>query len=211
VNFLGALGSWFRAFAATTHRKAPLMDGLDFHPYPVPQSLPFATGYANARDASISNLPRIYQAFYDAFTGTAQRTIGQQKGGGLPLSLNEMGIQTAVSSQPGYAGLEVSANAAGGMVGAFASEAYQATYYKQMLQLLACDPNVRVVNIFHLVDEPNLAGWQSGLYWVGDGTPVAKQSATMLSGWTAQTHGACQGKLVAWKPASPVKQLTKRH
>ena len=66
------------------------------------------------------------------------------------------------------------------MIGQFATEAYQATYYKQMLQLLACDPNVRVINLFHLVDEPNLAGWQSGLYWVGNGMPVAKQSATML-------------------------------
>jgi hypothetical protein len=211
VKFIGALGSWFRAFAAKTHRKAPLMDGLDFHPYPVPQSLPFAGGYPNTRDASVSNLARIYQAFYDAFTGTPQRTIGQQKGGGLPLSLNEMGIQTAVSSQPGYAGLEVSANSAGGVIGKFATEAYQASYYKQTLQLLACDPNVRVINLFRLVDEPSLAGWQSGLYWIGDGIPVAKQSATMLAAWMAQTHGACQGKLVPWKPGSPVKQLTNRH
>src|SRR5215469_11292768 len=58
VNFLAALGSWFRAFVTTTHRTAPLMDGLDFHPYPVPQSIPFATGYANTHDASISNLSR---------------------------------------------------------------------------------------------------------------------------------------------------------
>ena len=46
VKFLGSLGAWFKAFAAQTHRTAPLMDGLDFHPYPVPQSLSFATGYA---------------------------------------------------------------------------------------------------------------------------------------------------------------------
>ena len=26
-------------------RSKPLMDGLDFHPYPIPQSLPFASGY----------------------------------------------------------------------------------------------------------------------------------------------------------------------
>ena len=158
VKFLGALGAWFKSFAQKTHRTAPLMDGLDFHPYPVPQSLSFAKGYGDQRDASITNLPRIYQAFYDGFNGTPQRTIGQQKGGGLPLSLNEMGIQTDASRQPGYAGLEVSANSAGGMVGKFATEAYQATYYRQMLQLLSCDPNVRVLNIFHLVDEPNLAG-----------------------------------------------------
>ena len=31
-----------------TGRTRPLMDGLDFHPYPIPQSLPFATGYASA-------------------------------------------------------------------------------------------------------------------------------------------------------------------
>ncbi len=43
-----------------------------------------------------------------------------------------------------------------------------------MLGLLACDPNVRLVNIFHLVDEPDLAGWQSGLFEVGTGTPVPK-------------------------------------
>jgi hypothetical protein len=211
VTFLGALGAWFRAFAAKTHRTAPLMDGLDFHPYPVPQSLPFGTGYANPKDASISNLARIYQAFYSAFTGTPQRTIGQQKGGGLPLSLNEMGIQTAVGSQPGYAGLEVSANSAGGVVGKFATEAYQATYYQQVLQLLSCDPNVRVIDLFHLVDEPSLAGWQSGLYWVGNGTPVAKQAAAVVSGWMAQTNGACQGKPVPWKPAPDGKQLTRRH
>jgi len=201
VRFLGALGAWFRSFAKATHRTAPLMDGLDFHPYPVPQSLSFAKGYGDVRDASISNLPRIYQAFYDGFKGTPQRTIGQQKGGGLPLSLNEMGIQTDASMQPGYAGFEISANAAGGMVGQFASEAYQASYYKQTLQLLACDPNVRVINLFHLVDEPNLAGWQSGIYWVGAGTPVPKQSAAMLTTWMSQSHGACQGTPTRWTPA----------
>ena len=34
VTFLGALGTWFKAFAPKTHRTAPLMDGLDFHPVP---------------------------------------------------------------------------------------------------------------------------------------------------------------------------------
>ena len=204
VKFLGYLGAWFKSFAAATHRTAPLMDGLDFHPYPVPQSLPFATGYTDPRDASISNLPRIYQAFYNGFNGTPQRTIGQQPGGGLPLSLNEMGIQTDATGQPGYTGVEVSANAAGGMIGGDATQAYQATYYKEMLALLACDPNVRVINLFHLVDEPNLAGWQSGLYWVGTTAPVPKQSAAVVAGWLAQTGGACEGTPTSWHPAVPL-------
>ena len=153
VTFLGALGKWFRAFAQKTGRTAPLMDGLDFHPYPVPQSLPFATGYGDQRSASVTNLPRIYQAFYAAFNGTPQRTIGKQKGGGLPVSLNETGVQTDTFGKSGYSGSEISANAAGGVLDQYATESYQASWYRQMLDLVACDPNVAVVNIFHLIDE----------------------------------------------------------
>jgi hypothetical protein len=202
VRFLQDLGAWFKAFAAKTHRTAPLMDGLDFHPYPVPQSLPFATGYANPRDASVANLARIYQAFYDGFNGSPQPTIGQQKGGGLPVSLNEMGVQTDATGMPGYEGVEVSATPAGGVIGKYATEAYQAAYYQQMLTLLACDPNVQVVNLFHLMDEPELAGWQSGLYWYSPTTPVAKQSAAVVANWITQTGGTCQGKMQPWRPAA---------
>jgi hypothetical protein len=195
--FLRDLGAWFRAFVAATGRTKPLMDGLDFHPYPIPQSLPFATGYANTTSATVSNLPRIYQAFYDGFNGTPQPTIGQQPGGGLPLSLNEVGIQTDSTGHPGYVGTETAGDAAGGVVGATATEAYQASWYAQMLALVACDPNVRVVDIYHLLDEASLAGWQSGLYYL-DHTP--KQSAATVHDWIATTGGACQGALHPWTP-----------
>jgi Cellulase (glycosyl hydrolase family 5) len=200
VHFLEDLGAWFKTFTAQTHRAAPLMDGLDFHPYPIPQSLPFAGGYADQNDASVTNLPRIYQAFYSGFNGSQQRTIGEQKGGGLPVSLNEMGIQTEAAGMPGYQGTEVSATPAGGLLGVYATQAYQATYYRQMLAYLACDPNVRVINIFHLVDEPDLQGWQSGLYWFSPTSPVAKQSAAVVSGWIAQSGGNCQGTMRPWHP-----------
>jgi hypothetical protein len=129
VMFLRDLGAWFRAFAAKTGRTRPLMDGLDFHPYSVPQSMPFAQGYQSVVDATVSNLARIYQAFYDGFNGTPQPTIGQQAGGGLPVSPNEVGIQTDSTGHPGYVGTEVSANADGGVTGQFATEAYQASWY----------------------------------------------------------------------------------
>src|SRR5438034_10586455 len=87
VTFIAALGAWFKAYAEKTARTRGLMDGLDFHPYPIPQSQPFAQGYADAKEASVTNLSRIYQAFYDAFNGSPQKTIGQQAGGGMPLSL----------------------------------------------------------------------------------------------------------------------------
>jgi hypothetical protein len=198
VKFLANLGVWFRAYATKTHRAAPLMDGFDFHPYPVPQSLPFATGYANPNDASIANLPRIYQAFYNAFAGSTQRTIGQQRGGGLPVSLNETGVQTA-SSGPAYHGSQTSAAAAGGVLGEWATEAYQARWYVAMLNVVACDPNVRLVNIFHLLDEADLGGWQSGLYFV-DQKP--KLSAAAVRGWIASTGARCHGPQLPWKPGS---------
>lgn len=198
VAFLQDLGTWFRSFVAATGRTTPLMDGLDFHPYPIPQSQPFSQGYQDANDASVSNLPRIYQAFYNGFNGTPQATIGQQAGGGLPVSLNEVGIQTSSVGQPGYTGSEVSATPDGGVLGATATEAYQASWYLEMLNLVACDPNVKVVNIFHLIDESDLAGWQSGLYYVDR---AAKQSALTVHDWIASTGGGCQGAEHPWTPS----------
>jgi hypothetical protein len=193
VKFLSYLGDWYRS----SGRTEPIMDGLDFHPYPIPQSIDFAKGYAAPDDASVSNLGRIYQAFYDAFAGTGQPTIGQQKGGGLPVSLNEVGIQTDASGRPGYTGFETSANGNGGVVGRFATERFQADWYVKMLDLVACDPNVRTVDIFHLVDETDLGAWQSGLYYVGW---EPKASAAAVSDWIAETGGECAGVESPWRP-----------
>ena len=142
-----------------TGRTAPLMDGFDFHPYPVPQSLPFAKGYGDERSASVSNLPRIYQAFYAAFNGTPQRTIGQHTGGGLPVSLNETGVQTDVDRQERLHRAARSARRRPAASSASSRpRSSRRRWYRQMLDLVACDPNVDVVNIFHLIDETNLAG-----------------------------------------------------
>jgi hypothetical protein len=197
VTFLAALGAWFKAFALKTYRTGGLMDGLDFHPYPVPQTQPFAQGYADQKEASVTNLSRIYRAFYEAFKGSPQKTIGQQPGGGLPLSLNETGVQTASGGRSAYTGAEVSATSTGGVVGNFGSELYQAAWYRQMLDLLACDPNVAFVNIFHLIDEAALEGWQSGLYYADQ---TAKRSAQTVQAWLLQTGGACTGTVHPWTP-----------
>ena len=197
VTFLAALGSWFKSFAQKTGRMQGIMDGFDFHPYPVPQTQPFAQGYADPKEASVTNLARIYQAFYDAFSGTPQKTIGQQAGGGVPISLNETGVQTGSGGMTGYTGSELSSNAAGGVIGNFASQDYQSSWYRQMLNLLACDPNVAFVNIFHLIDESSLAGWQSGLYFTDES---AKKASVTVHSWLAQTGGACTGTVHPWTP-----------
>ena len=49
-------------------------------------------------------------------------------------------------------------------------DATQAKYYTQAISLAACQANVRMLLLFHVLDEQQLQGLQSGLYYV-DGTP----------------------------------------
>lgn len=178
VDWLRFLGQWYRS----SGRTKPLMDGLDLHPYPIPQSLPFETGYPGSTSFSVVNLSRAYQAFYSAFAGTPQRTVGP---GRLPVSLNEVGIQTTPPPQlaSAYTGSE---NAAG--VDQTGSEQYQSDWYRKLIDYALCDADVTKVNIFKLVDESSLLGWQSGLYYIGY---VPKLSASTFPAELSRTAGVC--------------------
>jgi hypothetical protein len=185
IDWLGYLGAWYRQ----SGRTKPLMDGLDLHPYPLPQTLPFATGYTDPHDYSVANLARPYQAFYNAFNGTAQPTVGP---GRLPVQLNEVGIQTTARGG-GYSGAE------NVVVG---SEAYQAQWYSQLVDAAQCDADITNVNIFKLVDEQSLAGWQSGLFYA-DWT--AKASAQAVRDEIAKDAGRCPtGQATYWTPGATV-------
>jgi hypothetical protein len=50
----------------------------------------------------------------------------------------------------------------------------QAAYYRQALQLAACQPTVRGFLIFHVTDETDYNRWQSGVYYA-DGTPKSSR------------------------------------
>ncbi len=198
VAFLHDLGAWFKAYAQETGRTKPLLDGLDFHPYPIPQSQPFAQGYQDTRDASVSNLPRIYQAFYDGFNGSPQPTIGQQAGGGLPLSLNEVGIQTDSSGHAGYVGTEASANAGGRRDRPVRDRGLP-------VELVHPDAESRRLRSErpdreHLPPdrrgEPRRLAERALLR-----RPHPKASAAAVRDWIATTAGACQGALQPWTPA----------
>jgi len=193
VDWLRFLGRWYRG----SGRLKPLMDGLDLHPYPIPQSLPFETGYPGSTSFSVANLPRAYQAFYSAFSGTPQHTVGP---GRLPVSLNEVGIQTTPSAAVAnlYSDWE---NAAG--VEQTGSESYQAEWYNKLIDYALCDADVTKVNIFKLVDETSLLGWQSGLFYVGY---VPKLSAAAFPAELARTSSMCPTGEAAWfsPTAAPV-------
>ena len=181
IDWLAFLGQWYHQ----SGRAAPLMDGVDIHPYPIPQSLPFETGYNDPTAFSVTNLSRVYSAFYTAFNGTGQKTVGP---GRLPVSLNEVGIQTtptpAVAGQ--YTGSENAADQ--GVDGTTGTEAYQAAWYTKLVDFALCDADITKVNIFKLIDESVLEGWQSGLFFQGY---VAKASAAAFKAEVTKTAGKC--------------------
>ena len=205
IKFLHYLGVWYRH----SGRTKPIMDGLDVHPYPIPQSMPFEQGYNDPKNFSIANLPRVYQAFHAAFAATAQPTIGP---GGLRVQINEIGVQTVSDGHAGYTGVEPAGLGVDATTG---SEAYQAAWYTKLVRYAQCDPNIASVNLFRLVDEPDLAVWQSGVFYRDY---VPKASAAALKTALAASGGACTGKPVTWVPgataakaaAKPAKKPAKK-
>ena len=189
-SFLSALGDWYKS---SPYSGQQIMDGLDLHPYPIPQSVPFSQGNSNAYGPAygVATLPLVYQAFYDAFNGTSQPTIGP---GRLPVSLNEVGIQT-VPTAAGYTGTETAGWNVNGDTG---SEDYQAQWYKELIDAAQCDADITNVNIFKLIDQSDLGAWQSGLYQLGW---LAKKSASVVQAEIANVKSCPTGTAAYWQPA----------
>jgi hypothetical protein len=194
VRFLHDLGVAYRAM----RRTKPIMDELAFHPYPQPQQGAPTIHYAWPT-AGLANLDRIKQAVWDAFNGTAQPTFaepGNEAAKPLRFDLDEVGWQVAPlpSLVSMYTGVETPSLVP-------VSEQTQADYYSQIIRSLACDPSVRMVSFFHLLDETPLDRWQSGLERV-DGSH--RPSYDSVKQTIAQTGGNCLGKAVTWRHAPAV-------
>ena len=82
---------------------------------------------------------------------------------------SELGVETAIPA--GKAALYE-----GEEPGKPVDEATQAEYYRGAIELAACQENVAALLLFHSHDEPALAGFQSGVYYV-DGTPKSEPRA----------------------------------
>src|SRR5918999_214195 len=159
VRCIRDMGVSYRA----SRRKRPIMDELAFHPHPNSHAHTFLVGY-RWPNAGTSNLNRIKQAIWDAFRGTAQPTFAEA---GRPVSraarpplrfrLNEIGWQTAIpaSSMHAYYGRE--------SVKPLAAERHRSDVYSALVPYFACDPSVRSMLYYGLVDEPDLDRWQAGL------------------------------------------------
>lgn len=185
ILFLRDVGEAYRR----SGRTRPLADSFAYHPYPA-SDLDSAGTRQGWPSAGVADLDRLKQAVWDAFHDTAQPTFEN----GLPLRITEIGWQAAIPA------LQLEAYDGGENVRT-TDEATQARIYAQLVRELTCDPAVTEVLFFHLIDEPNLSGFQSGLIRA-DGSLRPAYAAVQRA--IAETGGRCNGVLRAWRHTDEV-------
>jgi hypothetical protein len=161
TTFIRDMGTAYRA----SGRTKPIMDIFSLHPYQTRSSIPPGQRHAGT-SLGFGDYEKLVAVLGEAFDGTAQ------PGSDLPISYTEFGVQSVIpeSAQEPYTNLQ-------SPLGKDAvSEETQAEYYRQALELAACQPTVISVFFFHLFDEADLNRWQSGPYYA-DTTPKSSLPA----------------------------------
>jgi hypothetical protein len=147
-------------------RTTPIMDGFDMHPYEDNSGIAPAAGtHPNSTTIALADYDKLVAALGDAFGNYS-----------LPIWYDEFGVESQIPAQweKQYTGTEPATIHP-------VTEATQAAYYRQAIQLAFCQPNVRALMLFHTVDESQHAGWQSGLYYAGTTTAKASLPMTRLA------------------------------
>ena len=154
TQFILDLGAAYRR----SHRARPVMDWFSIHPYLDRSSRPPTYSHPKTTTISLADYDKLVRLLSQAFDGTRQR------GSTLPILYDEFGVQTAapVDKRQLYANQEVP------VARDAVSEETQGRYYRQALQLAACQPNVVGLLLFHVSDEADLDRWQSGVYYADD-------------------------------------------
>ena len=187
IRFLEEVGEAYRA----SGRTKPIADEVSIHCYPNLNTDAPTVGYAWPK-IGCANFDRFKQAWWDAFHGTAQPLFREAGDSGpgpyVHIYVDEVGYQAKIAPEKTslYTGSE--------NVPAL-DEATQGNYYAQLIAMMACDPNVALLNFFHAVDETSLPAWQSGLV-LPDGTRRASFNAVRDA---IMANQECRGKLVEWR------------
>lgn len=176
--FIADLGAAYRA----NGRRRPIMDMFAIHPYLIPSRLPPSFAHPRTTTIGIADYPKLVRLLTRAFAGTAQR------GETLPIVYDEFGYQSQLPARKQSLYTHLGAAAARDAI----PEARQAAYYRQAFALAACQPTVAGLLIFHVADERDARGWQSGVYYSND-TPKSSLAAVRDGALAAQdgTLGQC--------------------
>src|SRR5438094_1289333 len=192
IRFLKEVGDAYRA----SGRTKPIADELAVHCYPNVNTDSPSVGYVWPKVGCV-NLDRFKQAWWDAFHGTAQplfREAGQSGDGPfVRIYVDEVGYQARIA--PDKAGLYTGAQNVPTV-----HAATHAAHYSQLIAMMACDPNVALLNFFHAVDETSLPAWQSGMV-MADGTHRASYAAVKQA---IVANQQCKGTLAEWRHSERV-------
>ncbi len=186
-TFLLDLGKAYRA----TQRSKPIMDAFAIHPYLEKSSLPPTFAHPNSKSIGFADYGKLVKTLGQAFNGTAQ------PGSALPIVYDEFGVQSKIPAAKARVYTNLNTPPARDAV----SEATQAAYYKQALQMSYCQPNVVGMLIFHVSDESNGNAWQSGLFYADD-TPKSSLAAVR-----ATAEAAANGTLANCPAMIAVRQI----
>ena len=156
-------------------RTRPIMDALSVHPYGETPHIPPTLAHPRVTSIGIADYRKLVDLLGRAFGGTAQH------GRELPIVYGEYGVETTIppTKTQLYTGHEVIPGV---------DETTQASFYVQAIRLAACQPTVRMLLLFHVVDEPRLEGLQSGLRYA-DGSPKSSLDRVRAASLDADAHG----------------------
>jgi hypothetical protein len=194
VRFINAMGAAYKAM----HRTTPAFDEFGIHIYPNQSTDSIAKGYQWPKIGA-SNLDRLKQALWDAFSGTGQPVPDSQPsvlqyGQGVAalkpvkIWIGEIGWQVKVKTgrNSPYFGRESVQTT---------TEANQAKIYAELVRMMNCDPLVDGMLFYGLVDEPNLDRFQAGLLRA-DWTKRASYGTVKAA--IARAENGCQSGTVRW-------------
>ena len=167
--FVLDMGAAYRA----SGRTLPIMDAFGFHPYMLDSNEPPTLEHPSSTTITIADYGKLVSLLGQAFDGTAQ------PGSTLPLVYDEFGVQSTIPPEKAalYTGAEASTVHP-------VDQQTQASFYTQAFQLAFCQPNVRAILVFSLIDEQSLPGWQSGVYYADrtpkDSLPIVRAAANRV-------------------------------
>jgi hypothetical protein len=181
TKFVRDLGIAYRA----SGRTKPVMDALSINPFADNSSISPAVGHPRTTSIGIADYDKLVKLLGEAFDGTAQ------PGSTLPIYYGEFGVESLPpeAKRSLYNGQEPTTTKP-------VDEKTQAAYYRKALELSFCQPNVKGLLLFLNVDDPELPGWQSGVYYA-DRTP--KTSLAAVKQAARQTKGGIVAKCPALK------------
>jgi hypothetical protein len=182
TTFIADLGAAYRA----SGRKTPIMDVFDEHAYEDTSSLPPAMTHPHSTTISVDDYPKLVALLGKAFDGTGQ------PGSTLPILYGEFGVETTIPAPLAslYTGKQIQG-------WTDIDPMTQAAYYTQALKIAMCQPTVIGLMFFHVYDERDLVGWQSGLYYANG---VAKPSQPAIQ---AAVQAARAGTLTTCPDRTP--------